>query len=133
MKNNNKMTRDAQGQRRKREKSNEIEKERERECVCVCMCVCIYLPNPSVTVGCDARSIFKRSKADLNTEFSVSLTGYLTKAKEPSLPNYLIVTGGFMPFSRALTRCEMQAGFKIRSLISFSMMVTVILSAVSSD
>ena len=31
-----------------------------------------YLPNPSAKVECDTRSIFKRSKADLNSEFSFS-------------------------------------------------------------
>ena len=34
------------------------------------------------------RSIFKRSAAGLNSEFSFSLTGRFTKVKEISLPFY---------------------------------------------
>ena len=44
---------------------------------------------------------FLRSKACLNSEFSISLTGCLSKAKEPSLPYYLLIDE-FMPFSGAL-------------------------------
>ena len=38
---------------------------------------------------CDIRSIFNQSKASLNSAFSFSQTGCLTKAKEPSVPYYL--------------------------------------------
>ena len=45
----------------------------------------MYLRNQVVTQS----QFFKRSKASLNSEFSFSKTGYLTKTKEPSLPYYL--------------------------------------------
>ena len=41
----------------------------------------------------DTRSIFKQSKAGLNSEFSYSSNGFLIKAKEPSLPYYLLIDG----------------------------------------
>ena len=40
----------------------------------------IIFTNPSARVGYDTRSIFKRSLTGFNSEFSFSLTGYLTKA-----------------------------------------------------
>ena len=40
---------------------------------------------------CDARSIFCRVKVYLNSEFSSSLDGCLTKTKEASLPCYLLI------------------------------------------
>ena len=53
---------------------------------------------------CDTRSIFKRSKVGLSSEFSFFLTSCQIKAKEPSLPNYLPIakrrSDGFMPFMR---------------------------------
>ena len=69
--------------------------------VCVCMqiyiqewvCVSIYTPTPPLRAGCDTRSIFKPCKAGMNSEFSFSLTGWLIKAKEPSLPFCLIIVG----------------------------------------
>ena len=39
-------------------------------------------------------SIFKQSKISLNSEFSLSKTGCLTKAKDPHLLNYLPIVGG---------------------------------------
>ena len=74
-------------------------------------CVYIYsIPPPQV--GCDTRSIFKWRSADLNTEFSFSLTGCLIKAKEPSLYYYLLIAearrDGFMPFLRALVWSQTQ-------------------------
>ena len=48
--------------------------------------VCIY-PTPLQWVGCHSRSIFfKQGTTGLNSEFSFSYSGCLTKAKEPSLP-----------------------------------------------
>ena len=64
--------------------------------------------NPSARAGYDTRSIFKRSLTDLNSEFSFSLTSCLTKAEEPSLPNYLPIAG-FIPFPRVLVLGEMQS------------------------
>ena len=54
-------------------------------CVCVCVCLCIY-PSHSPWGACNTRSIFKWSKAGFEFEFSFSLTGFLTKAKEPLCP-----------------------------------------------
>ena len=72
----------------------------------------IIFTNPSARAGCDTRSIFKRSLAGLNSEFSFSQTSCLTKAEEPSLPYYLPIAGGriigFIPFPRVLVLCEMQ-------------------------
>ena len=69
--------------------------------------------NPSVQAGCDTRLIFKQSLTGFNSEFSFSLSGYLTKSQEPSLPYYLPVAGGriigFIPFPRVLALCEMQS------------------------
>ena len=45
--------------------------------------------NPSARTKCDTGSIFKQSLTGLNSEFSFSLIGCLTKAEEPSLPCYL--------------------------------------------
>ena len=62
----------------------------------------IHIYQPSARAGYDTRSIFKRSLAGLNSEFSFSLTSCLTKAEEPSLPNYLPIAEGriigFIPF-----------------------------------
>ena len=69
----------------------------------------IILTNPSTRAGYDTRSIFKRSLTGLNSEYSFSLTGCLTKAEEPSLSYYLPITGGriigFIPFPRVLVLC----------------------------
>ena len=69
--------------------------------------------NPSARAGYDTRSFFKRSLTGLNSEFSFSLTSCLTKAEEPSLPNYLPIAGGrivgFIPFLRVFVLCEMQS------------------------
>ena len=73
----------------------------------------IIFTNPSAQAGYDTRSIFKRSLAGLNSEFSFSETSYLTKAEELSLPYYLPIAGGriigFIPFPRVLVLCEMQS------------------------
>ena len=72
----------------------------------------MYLPNPSTTSRMWHKIIFKPCKAGLNSEFSSSWIGCLTKAKELSLPYYLSIAGertdGFMPFSRTLMLIEMQ-------------------------
>ena len=55
--------------------------------------------------GSSSRSIFKQSTAGLNSEFSF-LIGWLTKAKEISLPYCLFRAGrrrdGYLSFPRAL-------------------------------
>ena len=74
--------------------------------------VSLYSTNPSALAGCDTRLISKQSLTCLNSEFSFSLTSYLTKVKEPNLPYYSPIAGGriigFIPFSRVLVLCEMQ-------------------------
>ena len=62
--------------------------------------------NPSTQAGYDITSIFKRSLAGLNSEFSFSKTSCLTKAEEPSLPYYLPIAGGRI---RVLVLCEMES------------------------
>ena len=49
---------------------------------------CTFLFKLSVLAGWDTRSIFKLSLAGLNSEFSFSYTGCLTKTKENILPYY---------------------------------------------
>ena len=50
--------------------------------------------------------IFKRGLTGLNSEFFFSLTSFLTKVEEPSLPYYLPIAGewiiGFIPFPSVL-------------------------------
>ena len=71
--------------------------------------------NHSAGAGCDIRSIFKRILAGFKTEFSFSLTSFVTKAKETSHPYYLPKQWdwermiGFIPFSRVLQLYQMQS------------------------
>ena len=70
----------------------------------------LHVPNPSARAGDDTRSIFKWILTGFNSEFSFSYTSCLTKAEEPSLPNYLPIAGGriigFIPFPRVIVLCE---------------------------
>ena len=70
------------------------------------------LNNLTIRAVWDTRSVFQRSLTGLNSQFSFSYTGCLTKAKEPSLPYYLPADGGkiiaYIPFPKLLTLCEMQ-------------------------
>ena len=65
--------------------------------------VYIY-PTPPPQEEYNTRSIFKWSTVGLNSEFSFSLTGCLTKVKEFGIPYYWPKAGGradgFMPFPR---------------------------------
>ena len=89
------------------------------------------------TAGCDTKSIFKRSKAGLNSEFSFSYTGCLTKTREPSLYNYLPLvgerrTGGFMPFKDISAKWNINSIFQDLNSghrILFSGRITVTLIA----
>ena len=102
------------------------------------MCfLCYYLiTNPSAQVGCDTRSVFKQSLKGLNSDFSLFKTGYRTKAKEPSLLNYLLVARGriigFIPFLKIFVLCyyvkynQPHAGFKLVWLCSFLTTITII-------
>ena len=63
--------------------------------------------------GYDTRPIFKRNLTPLNSEFFfLPLTGYLIKAREPSLSYYLLIAGrriiGFIPFPTILVLWELQ-------------------------
>ena len=85
------------------------------------MMMMIYLfTNPSARPRCNTRSIL----TGLNSEFSFSQTGCLTKAKEPSLPYYLPIVVerriGFMPFLRVsiLVVSEMLSAFPGFELVS---------------
>ena len=53
-------------------------------------------------LGCDTRSIFKQSKAYLNSEFCFSYNGCLKKVEWFSFPYCVLIAGrrtdGFMPF-----------------------------------
>ena len=82
-----------------------------------------YYPTPFSKEGCDTISIFKQSKAGLNSEFSFSYSGCLTEAKEPSMPYYLLIAGertdGLMPFPRTLVQSEKQiASASIRTQVT---------------
>ena len=66
---------------------------------------CIYTTLPP-QAGYEKRPIFEKSTAGLNSEFSSSYIGCLTKAKELSLPCNLPISGwerrdGFMSFTKA--------------------------------
>ena len=91
------------------ERERERERERESERM-LCVSVWLKSPNHSHTVRMWHRSIFKRSSVGLNSEFSFSLTGCLTKAKESCV--LLPLVGGkpnrFIFFWRALVRSETQ-------------------------
>ena len=71
----------------------------------------IIFTNPSARTGYDTRSIFKRSLAGLNSDFSFSLTSCFNQAEELSLSYYVLISGGriigFIPFPRTLVLCEM--------------------------
>ena len=79
--------------------------------------------NPSARAGCDTRSIFKRSLTGLNSEFSFSWTSCLTKVEEPSLPDYLSITGGriigFIPFPSYVKCYQSRPGFELVSWCPF--------------
>ena len=53
---------------------------------------CIY-PTLPPRIGCGTRSIFKLSKAGLNSDFSFE-TGCKTKANKLSVPYYLSIADG---------------------------------------
>ena len=85
----------------------------------------ILFTNPFARAGYDTSSIFKRSLTGLNSEFSFSLTSYLTKAEELCLSYYLPIAGGriigFIPFPRVLVLCEMQSvSSRIWTLVAMS-------------
>ena len=104
------------------------------KCIHIWKKVCIYW-NPPLWAGwCNTRSIFKWSKASLNSVFFFSPR--LTKAKEPTLPNNLPIAVGrtvrFMPFSRVLAQIKIQQpclGFELWLLITFLTMITIKLSS----
>ena len=82
--------------------------------------------NLSTQAGCYTRSILKWSLTGLNSEFSLSLTGCLTKGKEPSLLYYLPIAGGriieFIPFPKVLghMKCNQPCpGFELGSPCPF--------------
>ena len=58
----------------------------------------MFLPNPSATCRMWHKVSFNQRKAALNSEFSFSLTGFLTKAKVSSLPYYFYIDGGRTDF-----------------------------------
>ena len=59
------------------------------------MCVCVYLYLFSLPdtkrAEYDTKSILKRGKTAGNSLFSFFYTGYPTKAKEHSIPGYLLI------------------------------------------
>ena len=73
--------------------------------------VCIHL-TPQLQTGYNTRSIFKPSTTGLNSEFSFSQTGCLTKTKEISLLYYLAIAvgriDGLISFPKALALSETQ-------------------------
>ena len=77
------------------------------------------------------KSIFKQSTTGLNSEFSFKYSCH-TKVEEPSLPYYLPIDegriAGFIPFPRALVRCEMQtvsSRIWTKSSLLFTSMTTI--------
>ena len=94
--------------------------------VCDIIVAIFYSSNPATQTRCDSRSIFKQSLTGLDSEFSFSKTGCLTKAEEPSLSYYLSIARGriigFIPFPRVLVLCEMQS---VRSRIWTRIIVSI--------
>ena len=91
----------------------------------------MYLPNTSAIVR---MSISKQKKADLNSEFSFSKTGYLTQVKESSISNGLPTADEekqwvFMLCQRASACKQPCPRFEPGSPIPFPTMITVMLSA----
>ena len=76
------------------------------------MYVCIY-PTPPYVKDVTQGQFLSGVLTGLNSEYSFSLTGCLTKAKKPSLPYNQPITGeriiGFILFPRVLVLCEMQS------------------------
>ena len=88
--------------------------------------------NPPTRAEYDTGSIFQQSLTGLNSEFSLSFTSRLTKAKEISLPYYLPIAGGriigYIPFPRVLVLCEMQSsrlGFELVSPCPIPKRITI--------
>ena len=73
--------------------------------------VCIY-PNIPLQAGFEILSLFKRSKADLNSGFSFAHLSCRMRAKEFSIYNYLPIPSGrrdgFMPFPQVKAQNETQ-------------------------
>ena len=70
------------------------------------------MTNPRIYLHkCVTRSILKKNSSGLRSDSSF-LTGYLNKAKPPSLPNCFPIAGEriirFVPFRRLLVQYEMQ-------------------------
>ena len=66
----------------------------------------IFSLDPSTRAGCDKSSVFKRNTIRLNSEFSFSLSGRLTKAKEQSLPSFFLLYGYIDSVLSQRYRCE---------------------------
>ena len=75
--------------------------------------IMLYYPPPRLGQDMTRGQFLKWSLTGLNSEFSFSETSCLAKAKEPSLPYYLLIAGrriiGFIPLPRVLVLCEMQS------------------------
>ena len=84
--------------------------------------------------GCNRRSIFKWSRAGLNSEFTFSWAGCLTKAKETRLFFYLVwkeemdscLSQGYY---RRVKRKRSQPKIELESPVPFSTMITVTIRA----
>ena len=90
-------------------------------------------PTLSQCVWSDTRSLFKESKAGLNSDFSFSWAGSKPRLKNPVCSTHSWKrTDWFMPFQRVFVRIEtckkILSGLELRSLISFSWTITLTLS-----
>ena len=94
----------------------------------MCLFVHLFSPVSPSRTGCDTRLKFKHSKSSLNSDFSLSKMGGLTKVVEPS-PLYDLPIAGDMwiyGHEKIIKPCS---GFELWLPISFSTTITVTLNA----
>ena len=86
---------------------------------------------PLPWTGSDTKYILKGNKASLNSKFSFSKTGYLTKAKEPTLLYLPIPRSMYLFFSQKRQEKwgQSRSGFELESLFPFLSTITVTLTA----
>ena len=68
--------------------------------------------------GCNSRSVFKWSKAGLNSASSLSETGCYTKAEKYSLPFYSTIAGNSCFLWRTLAQSKMKTSSRIWTQIT---------------
>ena len=87
--------------------------------------------NPSARTGCGTRSIFKRSSTGLNSEFSFSQTGCLTKAKRTQSAQLLTDYWKENNWIHTVPKCyQLRPGIELVSMFPFPMTITILPRAI---